>query len=263
MSEEDVRGGLREAVGDEPPLNFDPDALVVSARRQVTRRRALIAVGVATAAVVVAAVAVPVALGRTPTTPVADQPAPITTTVSSKPEQWPPAGVDPVQYSVADLRFLGDKMRGVLQERVPALLADATEFEFGQFGGEAEGQYYEGQTEVGTHVSFTVDGSRYSLYVQVVAPGVPGFGPAAACADGEGYCKEVGARDGGRLVAKTIDLGDQNLTTVSHFRTTGTRVDVTAYNYDMAGRTVPKYLPTIPVTVEQLIELAADRGLTL
>lgn len=63
MSEKELRDGLRDAVADEPPLAFDPDALMERARKEVKRRRALFGAGLATAAVAVAAVAVPTMLG--------------------------------------------------------------------------------------------------------------------------------------------------------------------------------------------------------
>lgn len=63
MSEQELRDGLRVAVLDEPPLSFDPDALMERATRELARRRALVGAGVATTAVAVAAVAVPTLLG--------------------------------------------------------------------------------------------------------------------------------------------------------------------------------------------------------
>jgi len=261
VSEEDVRGGLRDAVGDEPPLNFDPDTLVATARQQVTRRRALVAAGLTTVAVAVAAVAVPFALGRTPTTPAAAPPtsAPATTTEV----EWPPPGVKPVEYTIDELGARGGELRSVLVDRVPEVLPAATDFEFGKFGGEAEGQYYEGQTSVNTHVSFTVKGQRYSLYVAVTAPGAVEDTPKTICAASGAHCRGVGEQDGGPLVAKTEDIGDATLWTVYHFRSTGAQVLVTAYNYDMASQVPPTYLPTIPVTLDQLTALVTDPALTL
>lgn len=63
MSEQEVRDGLRAAVSGEPPLSFDPDALMTKAQQKIKGRRALIAAGAATVGVAVAAVAVPTMLG--------------------------------------------------------------------------------------------------------------------------------------------------------------------------------------------------------
>ena len=123
MSEEDVREGLRAAVSDEPPLNFDPAVLVTTARQRATRRKALVAVGTATVAIAVAAVAIPATLGGG-TTPAANQPpstqAPATST--SVPATWPPSDVAAVDYTADQLRARGEEMRGHMKVVVPAVL---------------------------------------------------------------------------------------------------------------------------------------------
>jgi hypothetical protein len=259
MIEQDVRSGLQDAVGDEPPLNFDPDALVATAERQLHRRRALLGVGVATVAVAVAAVALPSALGRAPTQ-VADSPT--STVTPSASVEWPP-NVSPVTYTTDQLRHRGDEMRKRLLTAVPEVLTGASDIEYGQFGGEAEGQYYDGQDTVNTHVSFSIDGKRYSIFVQVWAPGAMTETPTQLCAADGGYCRHEGRQDSGLVVAKSVDLGEETLSSVYHFRDSGALTSVTAYNYDMASRTMPTYLPAIPVTFDQLTRLATDPELGL
>jgi hypothetical protein len=259
MSESDVRTGLHDAVVDEPPLNFDPDALVAIAERQVRRRRALLGVGVATVAAAVAAVALPSALGRAPTQ-VSD--GPTSSVTPSSAAEWPP-NVPPAEYTVDELGLRGEQMRNRLRTAVPAVLPAASAIDYGAFGGEAEGQYYKGQLTVNTHVSFTVDGERYSVFVQVWAPGAEVETPAQVCAADHASCRDLGERDGGLLVAKSLDLGQETLSSVYHFRDTGALVSVTAYNYDMASDTTPTYLPTVPVTLDQLTRLATDPALGL
>jgi hypothetical protein len=260
MSEEDVRLGLRDAVDGEPPLDFDPDALVTSARHQVKRRRALLAVGVATVAVVAAAVAVPIALGRGETQ-VAEPPA--STATSEKPTQWSPTATQPSHLTEGDLRHRGQEMAVHLKAVVPDALPTASEFEYGEFGGEASGQFYEGQTSVNAAISFTVDHARYSIVVTVWVPGGLATSPGGVCAASGAYCKQFGERDGGPIVVKTEDLGDQTISTMYHFRPSGGVVQIAAYNYDMASRTVPKYMPAIPVTLDQMSRLATDPDLGL
>lgn len=258
MSEEDVREGLRDAVAGEPPLEFDPDALVTSARQQVKRRRALLAVGVATVTVVAAAVAVPIALGRGGTQ-VGAPPASATATSLSKSTAVPRPSDD---YTAAELRRRGEQMRVHLEEFVPTVLPTASEFDFGEFGGEAAGQFYEGQTSVNAPVSFTVDGARYSILVTVWTPGAPSMSPDTVC-DGSGYCERVGDGKLGPMVIKTEDLGDPTILTLYHFRTNGGVVQIAAYNYDMAAAQPPAYMPTVPVTIDQLTTLATDPDLGL
>jgi hypothetical protein len=245
---------LQDAVVDEPPLNFDPDALVAAAEQQIRRRRALLGVGVATVAVAVAAVALPSALGRAPTQVADGRTSTITPSTSVA---WPP-NVPPVQYSTDQLQQRGSDMRNRLRTAVPEVLPGASDIEYGRFGGEAEGQYYDGQDTVNTHVSFTLGGERYSIFVQVWAPGAKVDTPEQVCAAGGAYCRNMGDQGGGLVVAKSLDLGEETLSSIYHFRDSGALISVTAYNYDMASKTVPTYLPTIPVTLDQLTRLATD-----
>ena len=259
MSEEDVRDGLRDAVADEPPLDFDPETLVAGARHQAKRRRALVATGVATVAVVAAAVALPVALGRDETQ-VAQPPA--STATSPKPTPWSSRST-PSPYTVDELRRRSQQMAAHLRDVVPDVLPKATEFDYGEFGGEAAGAFYEGETSVNASVSFTFENARYSLVVTVWVPGAPSMSPTEVCAASGAYCKQYGERDGGPIVVRTEDLGDQTISTLYHFRPSGGVVQIAAYNYDMASRVPPKYMPDIPVTLDQLTRLATDSDLGL
>lgn len=76
MSEQEIREGMRVAVWDEPPLDFDPDALIERAEKVRSRRRALVSVGVGTALVVVSAFSLPMLLtgSRPDSTNVAESP---------------------------------------------------------------------------------------------------------------------------------------------------------------------------------------------
>lgn len=64
MSEQEIREGMLLAVWDEPPLDFDPDALIRRVEQKKSRRRALVGVGVATAVIAVASFALPGLLPR-------------------------------------------------------------------------------------------------------------------------------------------------------------------------------------------------------
>lgn len=265
MSEQDIRGGLRDAVADEPPLDFDPNALVAAARHQVRRRRALVAAGVATAAVAVAGVAVPVALGRPAPHVVADRPSasatttsPAPTTTSSAQIQWPPSDVQAVPYTPDQLRTRGQEMRAHLRATVPGLLSQASAFEFGQFGGEAAGDFYDGQNYVTAELSYVVAGARYSVFVQIWAPGSTDGLLDSACGTD---CQQIGEQDGAPVMARTDQNGSGTTSLVYHFRKNGCVVQIAAYSYDMSG--AGPDMPTIPVTVEQQATLATDPDLGL
>jgi hypothetical protein len=269
MSEEDVRDGLRDAVANEPPLHFDPDELVASARRQV-RRRALVAAGLATVAVAVAAVAVPAALGRgSGTTPVADRPTSTThiptptsqpSVPSTRPDQWPPAGVEPSYRTVEELQLRGEVLGEHLRAWLPETLTSATDFTFGAFGGEAEGEFYPEQTSVNAAISFTIDGKRYSMVVTSWLPGSSGS-PAKTCV---ANCHRLPDQADGALYEQTEDVDNKGvIETVFHFRDNGAMVSVAAYNYDMTSSVPPTYHPSLPVPLDQLVAVATDPALEL
>lgn len=274
MSEEDVRAGLLDAVANEPPLHFDPDELIATARRQV-RRRALVAAGLATVAVAVAAIAVPAALGRgSGTTPVADQPTsstqPATHTSSpapseppsqppSRPDRWPPPGVEPGYRTTEQLRQRGQEMTEHLSGSLPATLPSATDFAYGEFGGEAEGEFYPEQTSINATITFTIDGARYSIVVTSWIPGTSAS-PAETCV---ANCRRLDDQAGGALYEQTDELGRGVIETVFHFRDSGAMVSVAAYNYDMTSSVPPVYHPSLPLTPDQLVAIATDPELEL
>lgn len=264
MSENDVRDGFREAVAGEPPLDFDPDALVDTARQQV-RRRALLSVGIATVAVVAAAVVVPLTLtggGEGGGVPVADRPSatsqgdPGTPTKSPQEIEWPPPGIEPVTYTRDELQGRANEMRTHLQEVLPTVLPEATDIDVGLFGGEAEGAVADDQNYLNAFATFTVDGARYGIAVNVFAPGKNSQTPVELC-DGS-TCFQQGERDGGYLVTTSEDAAEMKIVSAHHFRDTGASVFVSGYNYDPTSQTPPVYHPSLPVGAELLGELATD-----
>jgi hypothetical protein len=116
---------------------------------------------------------------------------------------------------------------------------------------------------VNAAISFTVAGARYSIVVNVWVAGVAEMSQSSVCGTDGVDCRQLGELLGGRLFTRTEDDGERVITTVYHFRYDGTVVSIAAYNYDMTGRTTPVYMPTIPVTTDQLGTLAADPKLVL
>jgi hypothetical protein len=269
MSENEVRDGLREAVSGEPPLDFNPDALVDTARKQV-RRRALLSVGVATVAVVAAAVAVPLALsgagaGESGGVRVADQPtapgqvapaSPTSPVAGLADIEWPPPGTEPVTYTATELQGRANEMRVHLVAVLPTLLPGATDVEVGLFGGEAEGSVADDQNYLNAFASFTLDGARYGLAVNVHAPGMSSESPAELC--DRSTCLDGGAVDDGHVVINSEDLEEARIVSAHHFRDSGTTVVVNGYNYDPTSQTGPVYQPAVPVGADLLTALATD-----
>jgi len=257
MSEEDVREGMRVAVADEPPFAFDPDTWISTAERQVRRRRALVSVGVATTAIVVAAVAVPIGLGLT------DNGTGFSTGAPPAASTSPPPTSGQRGYPAEELTQRGAEMVAALNVRLPELMPVATEFQVGQFGGEAVGSVSDGQDYLSSFATFTLGGLRYGIGINTYAPDAYEEGLAEVCAAVPTQCQVLGPRDGGTLVVKTETDQQAQFVTVLHFRDDGSVVSAVGYNYDPTSRTVPTYSPTVPVTVDQLTALAVDKELGL
>jgi hypothetical protein len=270
MSEEDVRDGLRDAVAAEPPLVFDPDELMETARRQTKRRRALVSVGVATTVVAVAAVAVPFALGipRGDDGVAVGSSQPVTTTTTTtttvaQPEdiEWPRPGIKPEHYTEAELTQRGKAMRAHLATTFAAVVPEATGVEVQPFGGEAAGSVADGQTYLNAFTRFTVGGVPYAVDVQAIAPGAAPS-PEEQCGE-PGACEVEELPDGSWLLFTDESQGQMRIASVIHYRNTGAVVRATGYNYDPTSRTAVDYAPAIPVTIEQLTALAIDPELRL
>jgi hypothetical protein len=253
MSEEDVRDGMRVAVADEPPFAFDPELWISTANRQSRRRRALVSVGVATTAIAVAAVAVPVGLGLTGNGEGYSAGAP--PTVSSAPR--------PDRYTAAELTRRGERMAATLRAEVPLVLPGATDVAVGKFGGEAEGAVSDGQNYLNAFVGYTFGGARYAFAVSVYAPAANAGDRAEICAAAASTCQDLGLRDGGQVLLKDESNGQMRILSVYHLRDDGSVVSVAGYNYDPTSEVEVDYRPTIPLTVDQLLQLAVDENLGL
>ncbi|GAB3485533.1 hypothetical protein [Amycolatopsis cihanbeyliensis] len=119
MSEQQVRDALRSAVLDEPPLDFDPDALVATARRKA-RRRAVGSAGAGVAVIALAAAAVPIVLG----------------TEDSEPRGSVPAAAQPTATGLSER---AEELERHLTERLPRLYQDAELVSVGPFGNGPDG----------------------------------------------------------------------------------------------------------------------------
>ncbi|MCT2585991.1 hypothetical protein [Actinophytocola gossypii] len=265
MTEQDVRDGLANAVAGEPPLRLDPDALMATARRQV-RRRALVAVSLATAAVAVAAVTLPAAIGPRDDLAPAAPPVTTSTTTAPTPPPWPPPDVEPRVHTAAELYRRGDQMRAFLGDVAPTVLPGATDVEVAPFAGEAAGDVDDGQGYLTSFAHYTLDGNRFALGVNVYAPGAHSEGPDEVCVPDPDGCETLDTERGGQVLAVDVRTGrgDPPITilAVYHFRRDGSVVSVVGYDYDPAA-TLPMSTPPMPVTAEQLARLAVDPALGL
>jgi hypothetical protein len=270
MTERDVREGLRDAVAGEPPLHFDPDALVATARRETRRRRALVSASLATVTVAVAAVAVPVMLGIS-----RDQgdlgpgERPASSSAGSSatsPSDTPSRSGTGREYSAAELQRRGEVMRVELEARFLTAVPKAVDVATQPFGGEAAGEVEDGQDYLTTFLTYTLHGKRYGLGINLFARGAYPDDPDQLCVPDPDRCQRLDS-DPDRLLAVWQDAGPGNralrMVTVYHFRTDGSVVSVVGYNYDPTGAPLPSKAVPIPVAVEQLAKLAANPALGL
>jgi hypothetical protein len=274
MIERDLRDGLDYAVAAEPPLSFDPDELMARAERQSKRRRSLAGVGVATAVIAVAAVALPTVLHTGSARGVAAAAGPsvaVTPQYSSHPtptEAWPPAGVAPKDYGVDELRSFGTAWTKELTDKFAELVPGASDVSVQPWGGEASGQVFAGQRYLDTFVQFELKGTKEAVAVQVEAPGNHTTSPAADCVDQR---KDVSCQtswQGSTALVIQTTTGAQTgskarLVNVSQYRADGSVVSATAYNYNPIIVGTPKSdtqatSSTLPVTTQQLTALATD-----
>ena len=274
MSEEDVRDGLRGAVAGEPPLVFDPDELVETARRQTKRRRALVSVGVATTVVAVAAVAVPFALGiprgdggvavgsrpvTSSTTPTVTEPEDTVT----EPEdiEWPRPDIVPAHYTAEQLTQRGKEMQAHLSTTFATVVPGVAGVEVQPFGGESAGSVSDGQTYLNAFTRFTLAGTPYAVDVQAIAPGAAPA-PDEQCG-APGACEVQDLPDGSWLLIMDESHDQARIASVIHYRNDGGVVRATGYNYDPTSPVAARYAPAVPVTIEQLTALATDPELGL
>lgn len=257
MSEADLREGLRAAVGDEPPLTFDPDELIQRAQHARRRRRALVAVAVATLALTGTVLSLPGVVNRRPGIDAATGPV-LTTTASPSSRasnqapavtpQLPPLGPP---RNGADLRTAyASHLTKRFTELVPGRKVVAAEFSD------------DAPKEPGLFVGWLnfLDGEGSSqVFVRLIPAPPVGRTMEEFCAQ-MGCAAPVRLADGTSLASiSTSNRGAGSRyrsESVVHFRADGSTVEVTTYNYD--PNTGESVRPSVALGYDQLVALATD-----
>jgi hypothetical protein len=284
MSEHELREGLRSAVADEPPLAFDADRLVERAERGLRRRRSLVAAGAATFLVVAAAVSVPLTLGARPglvpaaapgitvtsTGTAATSTGPVTTPPGPTPTgdrhiPWPPTGTTAVDYSAGQLAADAGRLTEHLVKTFPAVAPGARKVVVGPWGAESAVPVGTQRRELSSTVRFLRGDAESTIIVEVDGPGTDDrFTPESVCTQGSTTCQAKPGPAGGEVVVVAYADGDGRLTqAVYDFRTDGTLVFATAYNYDVTLQSEPITTKQAALSTAELSELAADPDLHL
>ncbi|ROP39554.1 hypothetical protein [Saccharothrix texasensis] len=261
MSEADLREGLRAAVGDEPPLDFDADELIRRAQHVRRRRRALVAVAVATLALTGTVLALPGVLDQRRAVDAAGGPV-LTTTgaattrtpVPAQASTSPPALIRPPATAGTAKSHVPLYLSKKFVEVAPyakVVSADTT--------GSPPEQLY-------AWLSF-VDGVGASRVLVRLVPSSSGVTRGEYCA--EAGCEEPVLRADGSYVTstwRTTAVPDPQgadpqgvMHTVSHFRVDGSVVEATGFGYEPpAGGEAREQ---VALGYEQLVSLATDPDL--
>ncbi|WP_033436450.1 hypothetical protein [Saccharothrix sp. NRRL B-16314] len=262
MSEADLREGLLAAIGDEPPLNFDADELIRRAEHVRRRRRALVAVAVATLALTGTALSLPGELDRGPGIDAAQGPVLTITAAPSSPTSTKPVQVTPkslyapapsAQLSAGTTKYLATYLSERFTSVVPGV--EVLKVDFTEPYPQDRAGYLTGV------VRFRDDVATSVVVVQLSTP------PLRLTR--EEYCavSTCGAAlrqgDGTYLESATVTDPESDVTsrTAVHFRSDGSVVQVSAYDHDPI--TGGDRRSEVALTAEQLTLLAVDPLLRL
>ncbi|ONI82330.1 hypothetical protein ALI22I_40160 [Saccharothrix sp. ALI-22-I] len=259
MSEADLREGLRAAIGDEPPLNFDAEELIQRAEHVRKRRRALVAVAVATLALTGTVLSLPGVFDQRPGIDVGQAPV-LTITASPSPSQQPATMEPPSLLKETRPTTVPAGVRTVLSEVLTKQFVDVVP------GAKV------------VEIDFAdVLGQDQAAHLVAIVRFVDGVGPSEAVVElnapaqqvtRDQFCavakcdEPVRQDDGSHLEFATVTNPGVAMMTyrVAHFRADGSVVEVSAYNYDpMTG----VLRADVAVTTDQLVRLATDPKLTM
>ncbi|MEU3646629.1 hypothetical protein AB0E59_24835 [Lentzea sp. NPDC034063] len=248
MSEQEIREGMLLAVWDEPPLDFDPDTLIRRVEQKKSRRRALVAVGVATAVIAVASLALPGLLPRDRDSQLGAE----TTTNSSTP---------PSQSVEKKAQRIGDKMADKLGGTVTNLKDISASFGPGMVVyppyATSSPARRPGDPEFSGYLYLTDPIGPTSLRLEA---GGQGFSTKSFCS-GATLCKDVQQEDGSVVTEAEFNDGTPEIARAEVVRVfqSGYVVRITSHNYNPA--TGSGLRQTVPVRVGVLTELVTDPGI--
>jgi hypothetical protein len=182
--------------------------------------------------------------------------------------EWPPAGVTPPGHSADRLRKFAAEMGEHLDKAFPAAVPQATNLSWVEWGGEWAGIIEDGQDYLTTWAVYEDKIGSTGTALQIEAPGHFTTSPREFCEINQADCKAEFLADGSLLLHSvvTIEGNDRkyHIGSALHYRTDGTVVWVSAYDYDPIwdGDEGPDR-DEIALTFEQLSALATDPALHL
>jgi hypothetical protein len=267
---------MKQAVWDEPPLDFDPDTFMARAEQLTKRRRALMSVGVATALIIATVATLPAFLvggrGRT------DAAGSVTATTTAAPTSvdfpWPPNSAARRNHTFEeDQPFLIQMWVNVLSPGLQRQGVDPATIgtwspTFQHTGNERAGSISD--VLLG---SVAYIGSTGPAMLDVTIAGVGAWEPSpdrmcARAKPGDAKCDVIKKSDGSVVV--TMEVGGNKPSngafysgerTVYHYRLDGSVVAMTSRTQFIDSNSFET--TRIPLTFDQLISLATDEGIRL
>lgn len=181
--------------------------------------------------------------------------------------EWPPAGVEPPGHARETLLEYAYVMTKHLDSAFPAAVPDADALWWVDWGGELPGVVEDGQDYLTTWAVYEDEIGRTGTNFQIEAPGHFTASPREFCEANAADCKAEFLADGSLLLrAVTVVQGNReyHIGSVLHYRTDGSVVWVSAYDYDPIwdGNEGPDR-DEIALTFDQLTALATDPELHL
>jgi hypothetical protein len=251
VSEQEIREGMLLAVWDEPPLDFDPDTLIRRVEQKKSRRRALVAVGVATAMIAVASFALP---GLLPRDRESQLGSPTDTTASSTPPSLSVYGRQ---------KKIGDALASRLQET----RQDLKEI-YPSFDG-FRGTTFKPETPLQPIRPDSDDMYGFLYFTDSIGPTalLVTMGDAVStnhiCGAGKpAFCRDVPQQDGTVVTEAEFQEGPERVKAVAMRRLPDGKRSVIISAYSHNPSTMTGYRQMIPVSVDVLTALVMDRAIT-
>jgi hypothetical protein len=266
---------MKQAVWDEPPLDFDPDTFMARAEQLTKRRRALMSVGVATALIIATVATVPAlwVASRDKGVGTANSVTATTTVPTSANFPWPPNGEARRNHTYEqDQPYLESMWVNFISPALQRQGADPSSI--GVWSPTYQGTGYERDQSVSDVLSGAVSyvGPNGAAQLNTTIAGVGAWEPSPdkLCSmrkDSRTTCTATKRPDGSMVVA--IEFGGQEVAdgfstgyrAAYHYRTDGSVVGMES-RANFANSTTYGNRG-IPLTFEQLADLATNQMITL
>lgn len=192
MRDTDLRDGLIEALESEPPLDLDIDDVIACARKETSRKRALVATAAATVVLVGGIIVVPITAKAMDDVQAMTFPGPVSTATVA-PATTP-------TYQPAQLA----QRSAALAAAMPARIADAIPGATSIVTAPGLTPDLLGFVGAAQFTTFTLNGAPHGIHFSVIATG---FEDLSGCVDAQPKCRSGGMGVDGRFrLVRSVDV---------------------------------------------------------